>query len=183
MPDLFEPDPDARLADDQIVLRRPTAADAPAVGAMVRASHEHLAPWMPWATADYDETDAMMWIERRLDATAHPFAIVADNDRIVGTAGLNRIDGKDQLANLGYWLRPDATGQGAATRAANLLIDHGIRDLGLARLEILMSVENEPSRAVAERSKASYEGIQRGRLRLNGRQHDAHCYVALARDW
>jgi RimJ/RimL family protein N-acetyltransferase len=95
---------------------------------------------------------------------------------IVGSAGLNAIDEANGRANLGYWLRTDRAGHGYATRATVLLANYGMATVGLHRVEIVMSVENEASRAVARRSGAAYEGVLRNRLLLHGRLHDAHSY-------
>ncbi len=99
---------------------------------------------------------------------------------MVGSVGLNHFDSLNNRANLGYWLRADATGFGYATSATKLLARHGVERLGLHRIEVLMSVENEASRQVAVRAGAAYEGIQRGRLLLQGRYHDVHGYAFVA---
>ena len=46
--------------------------------------------------------------------------------------------------------------------AARLVARYGHHEVGLHRLEIVMSVRNEASRRVAERLGAHYEGVQRG---------------------
>lgn len=165
------------LTDGVIVLRTPTLDDADAVVEAVQASLEHLRPFMPWATGAYDVDAARQWINGEIDPAAHAFVIVDGDDRIVGSAGVNRIDSLNDGADIGYWLRPDATGKGYATRAANLLLEYAVEQIGLHRVEIYMSVENTASRRVAERTAAQYEGVQRGRLKIRGRYHDAHMYA------
>lgn len=168
------------LTDGTVTLRTPTDDDAPAVAAAVRDSLESLRPWMPWATDDYDEAGAREWIHGIVEPSSVRFVITDVGGRIVGSTGLNGIDRLNARANLGYWLRDDATGCGYATRAARLVAEYGMTELGLHRLEILMSVENEASRRVAIRAGAQYEGVQRGRLLLQGRPHDAHSYIFLS---
>ena len=167
------------LTDGNVTLRTPTDDDAPAVAEAVRASLDRLAPWMPWATEGYDEAAALQWIRRELEPKAVNLVVVDGDGRIVGSTGLNQLDEHNRRANLGYWLRADATGRGLATAATRLVAAHGLNDLGLHRIEVIMSVENEPSRRVAERAGAVYEGVQRGRLLLHGRFHDVHCFVFL----
>jgi ribosomal-protein-serine acetyltransferase len=168
------------LADDTVRLRTPVPDDAPKVAATVRGALPTLRPWMPWATEDYGIDDATAWITGTLEPGAVPFVILDDHGAIVGSAGLNQIDGLNLRANLGYWLHPDHTGRGYATAATRLVATHGLDHLGLQRIEITMSVENEASRRVADRAGALHEGIQRNRLRLHGRQHDAHMFAFLA---
>lgn len=166
------------LTDGIVTLRPPVEADAPEIVAGVRSSQQELYPWLPWATADYDLPDALQWINLQLDP--HPHVIVDQTNQVVGTTGLNGIDEQHGRANLGYWLRTDRSGNGFATRATSLLAHHGLTTLGFHRIEIIMSVENEPSRAVARRSGAVYEGVLRNRLLLHGRLHDAHSYSIIA---
>lgn len=169
------------LTDGAIVLRPPTDADADRVAENVRHSFAELTPFMPWATADHDREKALAWINGEYDSDEQSFVILADGV-IVGNCGLNRFDEGNRFANLGYWVRTDATGRGYATAATRLLARYGIEELGLARVEIFMSVENEASRRVAEKAGAWYEGTMRRRLLLHGRQHDAHLYSITADD-
>lgn len=162
------------LTDGNVILRPPVEADAEGLAAGVRVSHNELHPWLPWAKADYDMADALPWINLTLDP--HPFVIIDPAGNLVGGVGLNAIDEENRRANLGYWLRTDATGHGYATAATKLMARYGMETLGLQRIEIIMSTENEPSRAVARRSGAAYEGVLRNRLLLHGKQHDAHSY-------
>lgn len=171
----------AELTDGRIILRTPGPDDAPGVAEAARRSLPELQPWMPWATDDYDVDDAREWIGRFGGEDTHPFVIVED-DEIVGTAGLNRIDALNSIANLGYWLRSDRIGRGIATAATRLIADFGHQQVGLHRLEIIMSVRNHASRRVAERVGATHEGVLRGALLLHGEHHDVHLFSLLPGD-
>lgn len=168
------------LTDGDLTIRTPTEADAPAVVEAVQSSLDLLRPWMSWASEQYDEAAALEWITGKIEPGAIPGVMLDGTGRVIGSAGLNDIDKQNARANLGYWLRADATGQGYATRATRLIATYGIEQLDMHRIEIIMSVENEPSRRVAERAGATYEGVVRGRLLLNGRFHDVHSYSILA---
>lgn len=97
-------------------------------------------------------------------------------------AGFGDLNEEYGIANVGYWLAPDAVGFGYATRATNLLLRYAIEDVGAHRAEIWISAENEPSRRVAERSLATYEATMRQCLRVGDRNHDAHCFAFVQRD-
>lgn len=161
------------LTDGRLTLRSPEAADASAVAEAARTSFAALAPWMPWASADYGVDDAMFWITNRAETG---FIIVGPDNSVLGTCGLNGFDEANRRANLGYWVRTSHVGRGLATTAAGLVARHGLADLGLQRLEVVMSVENEASRRVAERVGATYEGVLHRRLLLNGASQDAHSF-------
>jgi len=170
-----------RLTDGIVVVRTPTDDDAPAIVDAISSSHRELSQWLPFAQAGYSINEALSWIRGETDP-GHPGVIVDPEGRIVGTAGLNLVNEINQMANLGYWLRTDATGHGWAGRATALVARYGIETVGLHRIEIIMSVENEPSRRVAERAGATYEGVLRGRLLLDGRHHDAHSFSVVPGD-
>lgn len=170
------------LSDGVVHLRKPGPDDAEAIAAAVQSSLGHLHDFMQWATPDYDVVAARQWIDGEIDPGGHPFLVFDNHDQLIGSAGISRVDRINDRGDIGYWLRQDSTGQGYATRTANLLLDYAIEHVGLHRVEICMSVENAPSRAVAERTSARYEGVLRGRLKYNGRYHDAHMYALLAGD-
>jgi RimJ/RimL family protein N-acetyltransferase len=68
-------------------------------------------------------------------------------------------------------------GTGVAPAAVRLLRDWAFANTDLARLELVMAVENTRSARVAEKAGANFEGVLRARLRLHGRTHDARLYA------
>lgn len=170
------------LTDGVITLRSPTDADAPALCAVVLASLPELTPFMPWATAAFDEAAALSWIRGEIDPDEARYLIVGDDGEVAGGCGLGQFEWVNRRANLGYWLRTDRTGRGWATRATVLLARHGLTQLGLERVEILMAVENEASRRVAGRAGASLEGTLRHRFLLHGVYHDAFLFSLIRAD-
>ncbi len=170
------------LTDGVITLRPPVDTDARAISAAVQASLAELAPFMPWATADHDEAAALSWIRGEREPDEVQYLIIGDHGEIAGGCGLNLFNQFNHFANLGYWLRSDRTGRGWATRATVLLARHGLIQLGLERVEIMMAVENEPSRRVAERAGATFEGTLRHRFLLHGAYHDAYLFSLVRSD-
>lgn len=166
------------LCGDRITLRNPVGADAGAVAANVQLSLRELAPWMPWATPDYDADDAAKWIRGEF-GDVHRFVMIDGNGELVGTCGLNKVDEQNRSANLGYWVRSDRTGRGYAAEATRLVARFGLdTDAGPAyrRLEMVMSVRNHASRRVAEKAGATFEGTLRKALLLRDESHDAHVW-------
>lgn len=168
------------LSDGVVRLRPPTLDDGEQVVAAIQASLDHLAPWMPWATPDYGLAAHHEWVTGSEQRGDRPLLICDAGGYVVGATGLNQIDGFNRRANIGYWVRPDRTGRGYATRSVRLVCRHAVVDLGFHRLDIMMAVGNTASRAVAERVGAYHEGVLRSALLLHGRRHDAHSYSLLA---
>jgi ribosomal-protein-serine acetyltransferase len=147
-------------------------------------SRKNVSPWMAWLHKDYSLQDAENWTVHAIYAwnaqTEYEFVIYDREDgRVAGSCGLNRINMKDKICNLGYWVRTSKTRLGAATQAAGLLKEFGFGPLGLNRLEIVIAESNHASRGVAEKAGALYEGIQRNRLCVGEKVHHAHMYALI----
>lgn len=171
-----------QLTDGTIRLRPAVEEDAAELAAAVQTSWPHLFEWQPWAIPTYDAAAALRWIRGEMDSTEHVFVIVGPDEGIAGTCSLGLVQEVNRVANLGFWLRSDRTGQGWATAAARLVVRYGFEELGLHRIELLMATANTASRRVAERVGAYHEGVLRGRLLLHGVHHDAHLYSVIAGD-
>jgi RimJ/RimL family protein N-acetyltransferase len=74
-------------------------------------------------------------------------------------------------------------GQGLATEAAALLVDHLFGNWPVNRLCCGMSVHNHASRRVAEKCGFQHEGIQRGLVFVAGEYVDCHSLSLLRSDW
>jgi RimJ/RimL family protein N-acetyltransferase len=175
---------------------RPFAAgDAPALHAAIRASIASLSRLFPWCSADYSMADAEARVAACIaawrDGSEAPFGIFErdsrehdDGDaggarqRLLGCVGLNRFDRIARSANLGYWTGEAHRGRGIATQAAAWAAAYGFRELGLARIEIVVLPDNAASLRVAGKLGAVREGIVPGRITLGdgplqGRPADA----------
>jgi RimJ/RimL family protein N-acetyltransferase len=151
----------------------------------VRESVPELTRWMVWCSRDYAVKDAVAFIssceEKWKKCDQYSFVIFSIQDgALLGSISLNQVNRIHNYANVGYWVRSSCTRRGVATAAAELAAKFGIQELALSRLELLVPVENESSRRVAEKIGARNEGILRKRLLLQGQQHDAYMYSVVA---
>jgi len=166
-----------------LTLRPPRAEDATPLFEAIRESRLELMRWMSWCHSEYGVEDAAKWIARsaaaRETGAEHNFLAVDARSRILGTCGLNQIRPEYRLANLGYWIRTSATGSGVATEIVVRLADFAFRETDLARLEIVVAVDNVASRRVAEKSGAIFEGVASDRIFIHGAAHDAAMYALL----
>jgi RimJ/RimL family protein N-acetyltransferase len=64
-------------------------------------------------------------------------------------------------AGVGYWLRPEGRGRGAATEALRLVSRWAFEALGIERLNLITDPENTASQRVAERAGFVREGVLR----------------------
>lgn len=152
----------------------------------VRESEARLIPWMPWCHTGYSEQESRDWIrttiEGHVTGTMFDFGVFDANGRYAGACGLNQIRTSDRCANLGYWIRTSACGQGLAGAAALRVCEWAFANTNLNRLEILVAVGNNPSQRVAQKLNAHYEGRLRSRIMLTEGPSDAHLYSLVRGD-
>jgi RimJ/RimL family protein N-acetyltransferase len=138
------------------VLYRIRESDADQVGVAVRASLEHLRPFMPWATEagaapQAQRTHARESEQQWAQDVAYLYTLRrAPDGPVLGTFGLHNRIGPGGL-EIGYWLHVDATGQGYATRAAAALTETALALAGISRVEIHTDEDNKASAAVPQR--------------------------------
>jgi len=175
-----------QLAGAGFYLRPWREQDAPALADAVRESVANVGRWLPWCNATYDLQDAVQWIEycRKTwqQGDQYAFAIFDEHDQLLGSVDLKSHDRRQPCANVGYWMRQSQQRCGTCTRAVVLLAAFGFEQLGLQRLEILAAKQNLPSRRVAEKSGAHFEGIARRRLQVHGQALDAAVYSLIPGD-
>lgn len=181
------PDIAIELSDARLRLRAWQERDVEQLVDAVHESVDGVGRWLPWCHADYGRDEAMDWIARcraGWEAGNH-FAFPlfdVDSGRLLGSAGLSQLDALHRRANLGYWVRQARQRQGIGAAGARLVARFGFERLGLARIEIVVLPENQPSRAVAEKTGALCEAIARNRLWIHDHAHDAAVYGLIARD-
>lgn len=171
---------------DTIAIRPYELSDANDVYQAINESLSEMKAWMPWCHSGYSVHDAINWIMeqdvQRERGMAYEFAIVGPERQYLGGCGINQISQEYRMANLGYWVRTSATEQGVATRAVQLLSQWALTSTDLIRLELVIATTNTVSLRVAEKAGALLEGLQRARLMLDGKPHDAMMYSIIRDD-
>ncbi len=125
------------------------------------------------------------WLDRyeegRRDGSREGFAIedVATAE-FLGLALAPTIERETQTAELGYIVAREARGRGVASEALRLLTDWAFSELGALRLELLISVDNEASKQVAERCGYEREGVLRSVHVKRGLREDMEIWSRLA---
>ena len=97
----------------------------------------------------------------RADGTREVFAVMDDAGDLLGVALAASIDRTGRTTELGYMVVPAARGRGVATTALSLLTDWAFTQLGVRRIELVISVDNPASKAVAARCGYQFEGVLR----------------------
>jgi RimJ/RimL family protein N-acetyltransferase len=177
--------PDPPLAAAGIVLRRLAASDVGWITAACR--DRELSRYMPALPYPYAEADARAFTKQAArgwaEGTGAAFVIAraADGDGL-GTIELHLHEADPGLAEIGYWLRREARGHGAATTAVRLVANWAFGELGIERLNLTTLPENAPSQRVAGRAGFTREGLLRAWIATADGRCDAVMYSLLPDD-
>jgi RimJ/RimL family protein N-acetyltransferase len=106
-----------------------------------------------------------------------------DDDAVIGTCTLFRIDPRHRHAEIGYALRSDHWGRGIASEAVALVLDWAFRRLDLQRVEADIDPRNDGSRQLLARLGFSSEGVMRQRFFVGDDATDSEIFGLLAEDW
>jgi RimJ/RimL family protein N-acetyltransferase len=170
------------LADEVVMLRPWREADVPG---KLLAFSDPLVQQFSWRTTPYTEADARGDFaeqeEARVRGEELNFALAepGDQDAVFGGASLYEVRLDQGCASVGYWLASEARGRGVATHAVRLLARWVFAELGLARLELTCSPDNEASQRVAERCGFVREGLLRSHVPFKGARRDSVIYSLL----
>ena len=162
------------ISDGEIRLRLVTEADLPLITELVQD------PEIPrWTRipSPYTRREARDWFAHQSAALEEGallnVVIVDGEDRLLGSCGIVGADWDEGRCDLGYWLSRKERGRGVMTRAVRLLASWVFENLPIERIEIHAEPGNAASRAVAERSGFTFEGVLRSYFVNKGVRRDA----------
>lgn len=178
-----------RLDGERTVLLAPRAGIGAELAIVITQSLSHLRPWMPWAQ-DAPTAESSELVVRRMqadfiarrDLCFQVYARRPDGSpgRMLGGTGLHRMDWSVRRFEIGYWIRPEAAGQGHVSEAVRLLTALAFDRLAARRLEIRCDARNVKSRAVAERCGFELEGVLKNEaLGVDGHARDTCVYARI----
>src|SRR5579859_1020753 len=175
------------LVDDDIALVLAEERHAQAMTDLIVRNQDRLARWEPWAEqqATLDGTRAYIRaaLEDFLRGRQISTIIATDGGtRFIGRCGM-RINPYAASGDIGYWIDAEFEGRGITSRSARTLVSSVFRELGLRKVELRTSVDNQRSRAVAERLGFIYEGILPAGLRFARRADDVALYGVTVDQW
>ena len=88
-------------------------------------------------------------------------------------------DAGDRTAKLSYWTGTTFRRRGFATRAIRLITAFAFASMQYQRIEVMVDVDNIPSRRAAEKAGFSHEGVLRSRWDSPDGRRDAAVYSLL----
>jgi ribosomal-protein-alanine N-acetyltransferase len=101
------------------------------------------------------------------------------SNNFAGVMSLHSIDIPNHRAEIGYWLAKEARGNGICTKAAEMITEYGLMTLGFKRIDGIVDVRNEPSKAALLKAGYEFEGIMKNYVtRRDGGQLDMALFAA-----
>jgi [ribosomal protein S5]-alanine N-acetyltransferase len=175
-----------RVAAGVIQLRPIRMRDAAQWSRIRTADKAYLEPWEPSAELDWavrHSISAWPSVCSGLRAEARkgrmlPYVIEVDG-KFAGQLTIGNVThGALRSAWIGYWVHSELTGQGVATAALALGLDHSFGPVMLHRVEATVRPENAASRKVLAKAGFREEGLLRRYLDVDGAWRD-HLLVGL----
>lgn len=170
------------LETERLILRKLSMDDL-AMRVAMRSDAEHVRFLLVRPTADPDAARARLaFILRDMTlGNSKGWAIVRKDDgRVLGNAGIIRVDAEHRRASLAYELRSEARGAGFAREAVERVVRFGFETMGLHRIQAEIDPANERSIALVRALGFTYEGTLRGNQFFDGRYYDDAIWSKLA---
>jgi ribosomal-protein-serine acetyltransferase len=158
--------------------------DAKALFSLVEANRGYLREWLAWVDGTKKLRDTEKFIAgalREYEKTQAFSSGIWSGGRLVGVIGHNRIDWGNRMGNPGWWLVPEAQGQGIMTQCCKVVFAHAFNQLQLARICVGVATGNLRGQAFVKKLGFTQISTLRNAESLNGRSVD-HFIYSLASD-
>jgi ribosomal-protein-alanine N-acetyltransferase len=173
----------AALRGQLVELRTLRRGDAAALDVVLR--DRGATRWLPPRVRD--ETGAAFLARVLAEARSgdgRPFAIrpLGSGD-VLGQIRLFRWSRTEASAEVGYWIRRSAWGNGYATDGVRVACRYGFRTMRLHRIGARVVAGNDASRRVLEKVGFRFEGIERASVVVANQRRDVWTFGLLRPEW
>ncbi|MDA1280008.1 MAG: GNAT family protein [Chloroflexi bacterium] len=174
------------VVDHEIVLRPPGFVDATRLFGVIDKNRDHLNEWLTWVEMTLSADDIVAkfdsWTSQELAESSFHF-IIEYQGELVGVVKSDRLNERENLAELGYWLASDMMGRGIMTRSCRSLIQWLFVERSVNRIESSAARPNVRSRAIPERLGFTLEGYLRDCTLVHGKFYDTAVCSLLASEY
>jgi RimJ/RimL family protein N-acetyltransferase len=156
-----------RIETERLVIRCWDPKDASLLDEAVRASIDHLRPWMIWARDEPKPMEDRIAFLRRcrgefdLDRDYVYGIFNRDETRVLGGTGLHLRRGLD-AREIGYWIRADQVRRGLATESTMALVRIAFEIERVRRVEIRCDRKNIASSSIPRKLGFQQKGLLHG---------------------
>jgi len=172
------------LDGDRLALRVPAADDVDFLARNLNDPRVRAGKTARFPTA---RSDVESYVGGRTGRSDDSLVLLAcEDERPVGVVLLNREKMGDDVydrGELAYWVAPSEQGNGYATAASSLLVNHAFDRLGLHKLTARAFESNVGSQRVLEKLGFQREGTFRDEVFVDGAWEDYYRYGLLREEW
>ena len=172
--------------DQNVRLEQTAVKHAEGLLEAINSSREQLSEFLSWVPNMQSVGDLIAYIRKCEQLYEQGFEVsfvIMLDDQPVGRIGLHYLNAFNQSAAIGYWLAESAQGKGIMVRSCKALIDYGVKELTLHRIEIKAATLNLKSQAIPRKLGFQKEGILRQSEKVNGKFLDLVLYSLLHEEW
>jgi RimJ/RimL family protein N-acetyltransferase len=175
------------LSDGVVTLRKYHTDDVPLLLASVQEEQVARFADVRWAhdtPAELTDRIERVWPEAASEGRLINYAITdARSGELLGHFVVFGVDQRTGMCEVGFWLRGEARGHGAAGRAVDLTCRWAFDKLGIERVQASTDVENVATQRTLEKAGFQREGIMRSRRPTSdGKRADYLLYSRLKSD-
>jgi [ribosomal protein S5]-alanine N-acetyltransferase len=109
--------------------------------------------------------------------------ILKENNKFIGTVGLNGLQLKNKKAEIVYEIHPSYWRKSYTTEAIREVLRYSYVELKLNRIGAVVYLENEASSKLLEKLGFSKEGVLRDYLYHNDQFHTTYMFSLLKQEW
>ncbi|MBU3675655.1 MAG: GNAT family N-acetyltransferase [Chitinophagaceae bacterium] len=153
---------------------------------LIENNRIYLREWLMFidATKSVEDVRAHCTESMELNRSGAEYAfVIIHNKRIIGRIGLYKLDLKNKISDIAYWIDQQHQGKGLMYEACKTLIHFAFNELKLNRIEIRCSVDNQRSIALPKRLNFTYEGTMRQSKRMSNEFKDVKLFSLLRTDY
>ncbi|HJS30081.1 MAG TPA: GNAT family protein [Anaerolineales bacterium] len=180
--------PAYRIETSRLLIRCWEPRDAHLLDEAVRASIEHLRPWMTWARDEPKPIEDRIAFLRRargefdLDRDYVYGIFDLDETQVLGGTGLHMRRGPD-AREIGYWIRADRTRQGLATEVTMALTRVAFEIERVRRVEIRCDPKNIASSSIPRKLAFTRKGVLHGDPDFPGADRNTEIWALAVEDY
>jgi diamine N-acetyltransferase len=173
----------AYLIGKQVYLRPLETEDAPALQAWINDPDVY--PYLA-VTRPFNRQAEEAFVERSMKSD-HDLTlgiVVREGDRLIGTAGLFRIDFRNRHAGFGIMIGDKKSwNRGYGTEATRLIVRHAFETMNLNRVWLMVYEFNPRGTRAYEKAGFRLEGVLRQSAFSQGRYWDSKLMAVLRDEW
>lgn len=151
------------------------------IEAIYQACQDPFIPRFTTVPSPYTMTHAQFFVREqepaRFASKSELLFVITDGhegeEKFSGLISFHSVSLGNHAAELGYWIEASARRRGIGSTAAGMITEYGFQTMGFRRIEALVDIDNEASKALLRSTGYVLEGIMRQKVtRDDGKQID-----------